>query len=140
MQARKKNPASDLLPPVLEKLVNGIGFPATLKVVERWGGTRLYVPKAENIGEEHELAKAIGIAAAHKLARAHAADEKADDWLEVPRAAVYLRRVRDQIIRESYQGTSVTRLARKFGMTRRNVFYIVSRDEPAEDIQADLFR
>ena len=133
MNARRKPRASDVLPPKLAELVDAIGFPAALRLVERWGGVRLYVPLEQNLTEEHELVRALGLAAARKLASAH------KEWLEVPRGAAYLRSVRDRIIRESYGGKSVTRLAREFNMTRRNIFYIVARKEAPEP-QGDLFK
>lgn len=131
--ARKTNPAAELLPPKLAELVEEIGFPATLKLVEKWGGIRLYVPLEGRLSSEHPIAKELGLDVALKLARTHS------EWLEVPRAARYLRGVRDKIIREAYDETSITRLARRFGMTRRNVFYIVGRDAPDESAQQDLF-
>ncbi len=131
--ARRKNPVSDLLPPKLAELVDEIGFPATLKLVEKWGGIRLYVPLEDNLAAEHPIAKELGVEIARKLARAHS------EWLEVPRAARYLRSVRDKIIREAYDDASAARLARRFGMTRRNVFYIVGREDPADGRQQDLF-
>ncbi len=131
--ARRKNSASDFLPPKLAELVDEIGFQATLKLVEKWGGIRLYVPLEDNLSAEHPIAKELGFDVARKLARAHS------EWLEVPRAARYLRSVRDTIIREAYDESSAARLARRFGMTRRNVFYIVGRDEPDEGKQPELF-
>lgn len=131
--ARRKNPVSDLLPPKLAELVEEIGFPATLKLAEKWGGIRLYVPLEDNLSAEHPIAKEIGFEVARKLARAHS------EWLEVPRAARYLRSVRDTIIREAYDDASAARLARRFGMTRRNIFYIVQRADPEEGIQQTLF-
>ncbi len=133
MSARANRAAADVLPPKLAELVDALGFPATLKLVERWGGVRLYVPLEQNLTDEHELVQVLGLAAARKLAAAH------KEWLEVPRAAAYLRQVRDRIIRESYGGKSASRLARQFGMTRRNIFYIVAREE-APELQGDLFK
>lgn len=131
--ARRKHQVSGLLPPKLAELVDEIGFPATLKLVEKWGGIRLYVPLEDNLTPEHPIAKEVGFEAARKLARAHS------EWLEVPLAARYLRGVRDKIIREAYDDASAARLARRFGMTRRNIFYIVGREEPDEAKQPELF-
>lgn len=131
--SRRRNQVAGLLPPKLAELVDEIGFPATLKLVEKWGGIRLYVPLEDNLSAEHPIAKELGLDVARKLARAHS------EWLEVPRAARYLRGVRDKIIREAYDDASAARLARRFGMTRRNVFYIVGREEPDEPTQPDLF-
>ena len=130
---RRRNPVAGVLPPKLAELVDEIGFPATLKLVEKWGGIRLYVPLEDNLSAEHPIAKEIGFEVARKLARAHS------EWLEVPRAARYLRSVRDKIIREAYDDASAARLARQFGMTRRNIFYIVGRDQPDDAKQPALF-
>ena len=77
---RRRNPVAGVLPPKLAELVDEIGFPATLKLVEKWGGIRLYVPLEDNLSAEHPIAKEIGFEVARKLARAHS------EWLEVPRA------------------------------------------------------
>jgi hypothetical protein len=127
--AKRKSPVAGL-PPKLEELVEAIGFSATLKLVDRWGGVRLYVPLEEHLTPEHAIVKELGAENAAKLARTH------NEWLEVPRAARYLRMVRNRVIRET--GTSASRLARKFSMTRRNIFYIRAAEE-AEQLQLDLF-
>lgn len=129
-QAKQADPA-DHLPPSLAELVRLIGFPATLKLVERFGGCRLYVPLEQHLTEQHAIVRAIGRDAARKLAR-----DRKTETLEIPRAAAYLRVVRDTIMREQYETRSTAALAREYGMTRRNVFYRVGA---ANDTQDDLF-
>lgn len=139
MNARpRKSPFAGVLPAKLLELVEAVGFPETLKLVERWGGVRLYVPLPEHVTPEHPIAKEIGLDAALKLAATIRKSGSIDQWLEVPRAARYLRKVRDQLIRSAYTETSASRLARKHGMTRRNIFYIVGRED-ADEPQRDLF-
>lgn len=123
---------ADYLPKSLADLVKLMGFQATLKLVERFGGLPLYVPREEHLNEEHGIVAAIGAEAARKLSR-----DRGTETLEIPRAAAYLRRVRDQLMREKYETNSASELAREFGMTRRNVFYRVGADE--DDDQGDLF-
>ena len=132
MTATKQADPADYLPPSLADLVKLIGFPATLKLVEHFGGLPLYVPREEHLRAEHGIVAAIGADPARKLAR-----DRGTETLEIPRAAAYLRRVRDQLMREKYETSSASELAREFGMTRRNVFYRVGADN--DDEQGDLF-
>lgn len=133
MSAAQQADPADHLPPSLAELVRLIGFPATLKLVERFGGVRLYVPLEEHLNEVHAIVCAIGGESARKLSR-----DRATEILEIPRAAAYMRVVRDVLMREQYETESASALARKYGMTRRNVFYRVGA---ANDIdQGDLFQ
>ncbi len=77
-------------PAELRYLVEAIGAEATLVLIEKLGGTRLYVPGSP--GEGSTLVKAIGSEAARGLARAFAGE-----YLKIPsckywRARVYQRR------------------------------------------------
>lgn len=132
MPLAQADPAEHL-PPSLADLVRLIGFPATLKLVERFGGGRLYVPLEEHLTEQHAIVLAIGKEAARKLSR-----DRSTEILEIPRAATYMRAVRDTLMREQYETKSASELAREYGMTRRNVFYRVGADE--DDEQTDLFK
>jgi hypothetical protein len=132
MTAPKQADAADYMPPSLKDLVTLIGFPATLKLVERYGGLPLYVPREEHLNADHGIVATIGADLARKLSR-----DRGTETLEIPRAAGYLRWVRDQVMRRQYETRSASELAREFGMTRRNVFYRVGTDE--DDDQGDLF-
>lgn len=132
MSAPKQADPADHLPPSLADLVRLIGFAATLKLVERFGGGRLYVPLEQHLTEQHPIVRAIGKEAARKLAR-----DRKTEILEIPRAVAYMRVVRDRLMREQYETRSASELAREYGMTRRNVFYRVGAAN--DDEQGDLF-
>lgn len=104
-----------MLPESLQAIADLIGTPAALKIAERWGGTRLYIP--EDPGEDHELAKLIGIEAARALG-----DEYAGERIEIPKADCWGRAVRDSLIREARtNGQSQASLALEYRLTERQV-------------------
>lgn len=132
MSAPSQADPADHLPPSLAELVRLIGFTATLKLVERFGGGRLYVPLEGHLTEQHPIVRAIGKDAARKLSR-----DRKTEILEIPRAVAYMRVVRDAMMREQYQTQSASALAREHGMTRRNVFLRLAAAN--DDDQDDLF-
>lgn len=132
MTALKKADPADYMPPSLAELVRLIGLASTLKLVERFGGIRLYVPLEQHLRDSHPIARAIGVDAARTLAR-----DRATETLEIPLAKDYLRRVRDRVMAGQYETKSATELAREYGMTRRNVFYRLGAAN--DDSQGDLF-
>lgn len=112
------------LPPSLQEIVEVIGLAATVKLVEHWGGVRLWVPS--DVSADHQLRRRLG-PAADKLARHFGLE-----LLTVPRAVVALRRIRnDQIRARKAAGETAARLAREFCLTERQVWYIV------EDVEED---
>ncbi|HXG29577.1 MAG TPA: Mor transcription activator family protein [Nevskiales bacterium] len=115
----------DLLPPSLHDLVEVIGLRAALALVERWGGTRVYIPEHAP-GSDHPLAQQIGQEATRKLCRAYAGET-----MSVPRAYRALRAALYRQIRHDYhqRGRSAAELAREHGMTERWVYAIVSSAE-----------
>lgn len=121
------------LPDSLQETVQVIGLGATIKLMEHYGGTRLWVPA--EIPHDHELRRHLG-AAADKLARHYALEV-----IAVPRGVAALRRIRDQQIRARHaQGVSGKALAREYGMTERNIWYILSEaDETETRQQGELF-
>lgn len=119
----------------LRKLVRVAGFDAALKLVERFGGIRVFIPAEEHLHAEHPIVQAVGIEAAKKLSRDR---DLAKDAHDVPRAAAHMRRVRDLLMREEYRDKSASQLARGFGMTRRNVFLRLKKTPKEEE--ADLFK
>lgn len=113
-----------LLPKRLRDFVRLIGLPATLKLVERYGGTRLYVPA--NPHAEHPLAVLIGLDKLQALSSVYAME----DHFDIPKAERALRHLRDQQIREAYKTRSASALAREHGLTERQIFNIVGAPEP----------
>lgn len=116
-------------------IIRAIGLGAAMKLVERFGGVRIYLPLPQNIGPENEVAAAIGVEAARKLAALWAQERPS-----IPLARRHLRTiVKDEIRRE--KGTlTVPELARKFETTERNIYrYLAEADEEPSSAQRSLF-
>jgi Mor family transcriptional regulator len=124
---------TDLLPPILQNIVAGIGLPLTMKLVQARGGVRLYVPKLE-LEDDHYLVQLLGREAAEKLQSMFGGDEHFD----LPKAERALRAVRDtEIRRRRIKGESVRSLALEYGLTERQIYAIC--DELMDDRQVSLF-
>ncbi len=107
------------LPKSLANIVRAIGMPATLKLIERYGGSRVYVPEPKHITVDHAIARAIGFDAARALSRL-AGDER----IEVPRAAGAFRLARDRLILRESRTASVSKLALKYHLSERQIYQI----------------
>lgn len=123
----------------LEDLVIKLGLPAALRLVERFGGTRIYLPRAEFMNADHPIAQAVGLEAALELCQAWAQERPA-----IPRAAAFLRNERDRALLKDANDHTVPALARKYELTERQVYYILARglssaDEPELAAQSKLF-
>lgn len=104
--------------PELETL---IGEAALLRLVEAFGGTRLFVPV--KMSSAHDIAKAIGIEAALKMS-----ERLAPDVIRVPLA----RELRARHYRA--RGQSNAQIARALGITENGVEKLFARmtDAPAK--------
>ncbi len=125
----------DDLPESLREIVELIGLPATLRLVESYGGIiALYVPR--DVEPDHHLAQAIGITAARKLATRYGADSVRN----VPRCVEGLRRIRNAEIRARHPRDSAAKLALDYSLTERQIWSILAEGRDAtEDKQAALF-
>lgn len=123
----------DDLPESLQEMVQVIGLRATIKLMEHFGGVRIWVPS--EIPPDHELRRHLGDAA-DKLASYYALESVA-----VPRGVTALRRIRDQQIRARYAaGQTAPALAREYGMTERRIWYIIAEAGETEPRrQGELF-
>ncbi|MEX2524478.1 MAG: Mor transcription activator family protein [Gammaproteobacteria bacterium] len=111
----------DLLPDSLKPIADLIGLPATISLVESYGGVRIYIPRSP--GEDHPLVQRIGLEAAESLARIYDGEP-----VELPMASAALRDARDrELLRRADEGCSINALAQEFGLSRRQVFRILSR-------------
>ncbi len=119
------------LPGVLQEIAELIGLPATLKLVESYGGVRLYVPK--RIDDDHALARLIGLDNARLLSDAYGAEEHFD----IPRAVAATRAVRDMQIRTDRKTMTHRELALKYGLTERQIRNILQEED--DDRQVGLF-
>lgn len=122
----------DLLPYALQDLVALIGLPPTMLIVEKHGGTRLYIPKNE-MADDHPLIKLIGREAAEILQRNYGGEPHMD----IPLALRQMRAVRNAEIRAKRQHTSSSKLARDYRTTERNIRLICGEQE--DDRQVGLF-
>lgn len=126
----------------VEKLVSVLGLPMALKLAERFGGRRLYVPHPSRLKDEHPIARSIGFEAARQLA---------EEWQELeimlPLCAERLRRERNRAVRDDYGALSARLAALKWETTERNIFRIwageddadIESDPPAASKQSNLF-
>ncbi len=125
---------AELLPESLHEIADLIGLPATLKLVERWGGLiKLYIPL--EITPEHPLAVTLGWEAAQALVVTYGGDEIRN----IPRCAAGIRTLRNVAIRTEHDaGVSAVRLALKHGLTERQIWTILG-EETDDDRQSALF-
>lgn len=98
----------DWSPAELAFLTDLIGVPATFRLIEQHGGTRVRIPKFVNQGSR--LARDIGLAEARRLA-----DRWGGDTLKVPLARYW----RARVYRE--RGDSYRTIARKIGVNEGTV-------------------
>lgn len=123
---------TDYLPPSLCELVDVIGLQAAQSLVSEYGGVRLTVPT--KMPEDHPLAELLGLDTARKLSH-HYAQER----LDVPNAKAAIMAVRNQNMRQEHaDGDSARVLARRYRLTERRVWEILSEGMP-DDRQVDMF-
>ena len=106
---------------MLEELVSLIGKDAAAKLIDIFGGTRLYVPHSPH--DDDLLTGSLGAEAALKLASIYGGDR-----IEVPNPTP--RRARILELRET--GCSVDAIARTLGCTRRRVFQVLAEARAAK--------
>ena len=128
--------ASELLPPRLQEFVRLIGLPATMLLVERFGGLRIYIPATATV--DHPFAELIGYDNLVKLAEQYGIDGTGDRLL-LPRAERALNAVRNAQIRADYVASkSLRELAAEHHLTERHVSRIVAHTRVSDARQATL--
>ena len=119
----------------LPEIVDAIGLPAALELVRAFGGVRIYLPHPDNIAADNPVARVIGVEAARKLSALWPQERP-----YLPRAIDYLRRQRNQQLRQDYRTISASQVALKYQLTERQVYEIVSTDDaPIAAAQPELF-
>ncbi|MHB1333415.1 MAG: Mor transcription activator family protein [Sulfuriferula sp.] len=119
------------LPGTLRDIAALIGLPGTLKLVETYGGVRLYVPK--RLDAEHELARLLGLEHAAKLAATYGGELHFD----IPRAVAATRAARNRCIKaDRASGSTHRQLALANSLTERQIRTILG--EEAEDDRQEL--
>ena len=122
--------------PLLD-IIAAIGLPAAMKLVENFGGRRLYLPLPENIDETNGIAQAIGVEAARKLSEAWGRDR--DQRPTIPRARGHLRVIVKGDILRDRKTLTIPQLAAKYEMTERNIYRYLSEIDEPEAEQPGLF-
>lgn len=121
------------LPSILQDMAELIGLPATLKLVEAYGGVRLYIPK--RFDPDHPLVKLVGHAHAAKLCESYGGELHFD----IPRAVAATRAARDARMRNDRAlGATHRELALRYVLTERQIRNILGDDEE-DDRQVGLF-
>ena len=126
--------ADELLPKRLQEFVHLIGLPATMLMVERHGGLRIYIPAFPT--QDHPFAELIGYDNFCALCAEYGMDGHGLRF-ELPRALRALNAVRNARIRSDYEGGKTVRLlAAEHKLTERHVTRIVADIEPKDERQA----
>lgn len=124
----------------LEEIVQAIGLPATLGLIEKFGGVRVYFPHPSRVRADSDLARAIGAEAVQRLAALWPST-----YVALPQAAAYLRRERNRAIHREKDALSIRELALKYELGERAVYSIIMNppaDEPVaalDEAQLHLF-
>lgn len=128
-----------LLPPLLQDFERLVGLQATMALVQRWGGLRVYFPQPERVTPEHPYAAAIGVEALTKLASEYGGLPH----FQLPKAERALQAVRNARIAADYASSKTARqIATEHGLTEGQVVRIVASlgaTAPAERRQGRLF-
>ncbi|MPT12178.1 Mor transcription activator family protein [Comamonas sp.] len=113
----------DLLPPLLQEFERLVGLQATMALVQKWGGLRVYFPTPERVTEDHPYATVIGIEALLKLAKEYGGLPH----FQLPKAERALQAVRNARIAADYSTSKTAReIAAEYGLTEGQVVRIVA--------------
>lgn len=113
----------DLLPPLLQEFERLVGLQATMALVRRWGGLRVYFPTPERVTEDHPYAAVIGVDALLKLAEEYGGLPH----FQLPKAERALQAVRNVRIAADYATNKTAReIAAEYGLTEGQVVRIVA--------------
>lgn len=113
----------DLLPPLLQEFERLVGLQATMALVRRWGGLRVYFPTPERVTEDHPYAAVIGVEALLKLAEEYGGLPH----FQLPKAERALQAVRNARIAAEYATCKTAReIGAEYGLTEGQVVRIVA--------------
>ena len=127
--------SSDLA--VLWHVLEAVGEDAMLRLVERAGGTRIWIGRPP--GEGHRLTEAVGQQAALKIHARLAAEHIKQ--IDVPVMAARLQKARRcRILAMRGERIKVADIARALGLTERGVWKALAkaRDDAPDDRQLSL--
>ena len=127
--------AHGMLPRSLAELERIIGLPATIKLVDAYGGATQYVPRPASLTPEHALVALLGWEPACALA-----ENYGGDILHIAKGCAALRAARNaQIVHDHYRlGKPQRQLALEYHLDERHIRTIVTRTAMRSE-QIDLF-
>lgn len=103
----------------LQQLITAIGEGATEQLLMSWGGQRIVLP--QDMRCTHPIALRIGSYQAERLINAMGAGP-----ITLPAYGKHLRRERDRRIRQMASAMRTCELAQYFGLSERQIRYILS--------------
>lgn len=103
-----------------KELANVIGLEAALILIDKFGGTAIWIPK--NAKPDHSHSLLIGFEAFQKLTRYYG-----DTSLEIDLCAALNRYARNQKIIEDSKALTHREIAQKYSTTERNIRKILSK-------------
>lgn len=114
--------------PLYDEIASIIGDSAARSLVHVYPGSRLYVPMPANLDPKHPIPALIGMILAMRLATRYGGD-----MLVMPTAAgIALRARNTQITTMHSMGRSAGEIARRFGLTERWVWRIITTARESE--------
>ena len=108
------------LPPVAHELARIVGELRAVRLCRHFGGRRLYVPMAGNMGPQHPIALCVGLDAASELAA-----ELGGDFLDIPKLSLHEARSRHREVLRDLNRMSRQAAALKHGLSVRQVRNII---------------
>lgn len=124
------------LPSSLDDWIDRIGLEPVWRLVQRYGGTPLYIPTPERFDPDHEVAQLIGYEPALELCRLI----RHGDYVLVPNCRGALRLAQTRRMLKDLETDSIDTVALRYGVHRRTVFRaMAAANEGADDGQQELF-
>lgn len=103
-----------------KELANVIGLEAVLILIDKFGGTAIWVPK--NSKPDHRYSLLIGFEAFQKLTRYYG-----DTSVEIDRCVALIRDARNQKIKDDSKALTNRDIAQKYSTTERHIRRILSK-------------
>ena len=110
-------------PPIYRDMVEQLGYQVAQKLVDHYGGARVYIPLAANLRAEHDLVKIFGYQMARFIAKTYGGR-----LLEVPTKSTEARHDRNELILSAHRsGARANTIARQFGLSRSTVDRVIAK-------------
>lgn len=115
------------LPALINEVREVCGLGPALMFAHDFGGTDIWVPKPENLTDDHELVQSMGKVPAQKFCELYAGE-----YVTVPLGR-FLEPTKKQKILEAAEDKTLTHklIARRCGTTERWVRWVLSEAEPS---------